>query len=346
MARTIRRHVLSSAVLCAAAVLTSACSGPGGVELGHDWKGSTTFALARVDGLVTVVGINPGAARAESLAVVPQQADDTDAVSPQIVRLADGRWLVTVPRQGDEPDRRYLVNRADHVLDGLAGDGRLRRVLPGRTLVAEVAGLPDRGSAGRAASSVLVRNPADWSTRRELRVPGTVGLAASDPGASDTVCLAGDSAVSVAELSSGRVTSVRPPAGFDVVDLACPSGRPVIVGSRTSGTAAPGGVRATVTPTADATIVSVDGGRVDAVTAEGSSILIAAGVGGDTELLELDTATGRVLRRARVRDMAASLAVTSTSAGWLVYTERTVTRVDPETGGTKEFRLPGTLLDF
>ncbi|GCB48072.1 hypothetical protein [Streptomyces sp. NL15-2K] len=181
MARSNRTYGGPRAALGDLALLAAACSGPGGAELGEDWAGATTFALARVDGLVTVVGINPGRARAESLAVVPQQSDDTDAVSPHIVQLADGRWLVTVPRGGSGPDRRYLVNRRDHVLDSLPGDERLRRLLPGRTLVAEVAGSPDTETTGHtSASSVLIRDPSDWSTRRELKIPGTIGLAASD----------------------------------------------------------------------------------------------------------------------------------------------------------------------
>ncbi|MGX1270936.1 hypothetical protein [Streptomyces phaeoluteigriseus] len=215
------------ALTTTAALLATACSGPGGVDLGTDWKGASAFALADVDGLVTVVGVNADRSRAQSLAVVPQQADDDRAVSPQIVELADGRWLVTVPRKGGKPDRRYLVNRADHTLDGLGGDERLRRVLPGKTLVAEVAGLPDAKSAsGSPESTVLVRNPADWSTRREVKVPGTVGLAASDP-ASDTVCLGGGSGsgtrLSVVRLTDGKVTAVAGPAGLDVTGLACPS---------------------------------------------------------------------------------------------------------------------------
>lgn len=49
--------------------------------------------------------------------------------------------------------------------------------------------------------------------------------------------------------------------------------------------------------------------------------------------------------RVRVEGMAASLALTWSPAGWLVYTENAVTRVEPATARTKEFPLPGTLLD-
>ncbi|MGW6910183.1 hypothetical protein [Streptomyces sp. NPDC054940] len=331
--------------LAATAVLTTGCSGPGGVDLGKDWKGSATFVLAKVDGLVTVVGINPDKARAESLAVVPQQADDDDSVSPQIVELADGRWLLTVPRKGNKPDRRYEVSRKDHVLDGLVADERLRRLLPGRTLVAEVAGLADTKSGRHTtASSVLVKDPANWTTKRELKVPGTIDLAASDP-KSDRVCLAGGSRVSGADLTTGKVTPVSVPGGLDVQDLVCPSGHPVIVGSTSTTSGSSGSLKAKLTRTAAQTTVSVAGGRVDAVAATGSSLLIAAASGDDTEILELDATTGKELHRARVKGVAASLDITATSAGWLLYTENSVTRVDPATGHTKTFDLPGTLLD-
>ncbi|MEU8991570.1 hypothetical protein AB0C98_35175 [Streptomyces sp. NPDC048558] len=346
-----RTTTLLLSALGSALVLTTACSGPGGVELGNDWKGSRTFALAKVDGLVTVVGINPDKPRAESLAVVPQQADDDDAISPHIVELADGRWLLTVPRKDGKPDRRYEINRKDHTLDGMTGDERLRQILPGKTLVAEVAGLADTKSASDAASSsVLVRDPANWTTKRELKVPGTIGFAASDP-ATDTVCL-GSSAdgasgngtsVSVANLTDGKVSPVAVPSDLDVKDLACPSGHPVIVASPAS--AKSGDIKVSLKRTDAETVVTVDGGRVDAVAATGSSIVVAAATGNDTELVEVDATSGKELHRARVKDLAASLNITPTSTGWLVYAEKTVTRVNLTTGKTKQFDLPGTLLD-
>ncbi|MGV9449998.1 hypothetical protein [Streptomyces sp. NPDC003635] len=332
------RPLRALAALATTAVL-AACAGPGGVELGRDWKGATTFALARVDGLVTVVGINAPQARAESLAVVPQQADDTSAVSPSIVELADGRWLVSVPKGDGGPDRRYMVNRTDHVLDGMAGGGRLRRVLPGRSLVAEVAGLPDQADA----SSVLVKDPSDWTTRRELSIPGTIGLAASDPG-SDSLCLATDTEVVVADLNKGEVEPAPTPRDLEVTELACPSGRPVIVGSPTS-SGRVGRADVTLTRTETATTVSVAAGRPDAVVATDSSIVIAVATEEDTELIEIDATTGGELHRARVEGVAASLALTPTPAGWLLYTESAVTRVDLPTGRTEQFALPGTLLD-
>ncbi|MET7859491.1 hypothetical protein ABZS81_20145 [Streptomyces sp. NPDC005318] len=347
-ARPARAALLLAALSTAA--LTTACSGPGGVDLGNDWQGSRTFALADVDGLVTVVGINPDKPGAESLVVVPQQADDDDSISPHIVELADGRWMLTVPRKGGKPDRRYEVDRKDHTLDGMTGDERLRRTLAGKTLVAEVAGLPDSKSAtGTAESSVLVRDPANWTTKRVLEVPGTIDLAASDP-ASDTICLgsgpgdgSGGTRISVADLTDGRIASVSVPKGLDVKDLACPSGHPVIVGSPAAGRS--GDVKVSLTRSAAETVVQVDGGRVDAVAATGSSIVVAAATGNDTELVEVDATSGKELHRARIKDLAASLNITPISKGWLVYAENTVTRVNLTTGKAKQFNLPGTLLD-
>ncbi|MFD7668990.1 hypothetical protein [Streptomyces sp. NPDC059788] len=341
------RAALLLAALGATAALTTACGGPGGVELGDDWEGSKTFALAKVDGLVTVVGINPDKAHAESLAAVPQHSDDDDAVSPHIARLADGRWVVTVPRKDERPDRRYLVNRKDRTLDGMTGDERLRRIIPGKTLVGEVAGLPDARTAnGGPASTVLVRDPAGWQTKRELKVAGTIGFAASDP-SSDTICLGSDedshTKISVANLTDGKVTPVAVPDGMDVKALACKAGHPVVAGSDPAGKS--GRAKVSVNSGADVTTLSVSGGRVDAVQATGSSIVVAAARGKDTELVEVDATSGKELHRAVVKDLAASSDITPTSAGWLVYAEDTVTRVNLATGETKRFDLPGTLQD-
>ncbi|WP_281397441.1 hypothetical protein [Streptomyces lunaelactis] len=44
--------------------------------------------------------------------------------------------------------------------------------------------------------------------------------------------------------------------------------------------------------------------------------------------------------------MSASSGIRHTPAGWLVFSEEGVTRVDLATGRTKAFGLPGELLDF
>ncbi|WEB44294.1 hypothetical protein MOV08_36715 [Streptomyces yunnanensis] len=97
-------------------------------------------------------------------------------------------------------------------------------------------------------------------------------------------------------------------------DLACPNGHPVIMGSPAAGTSGP--PKATLTRTATETAVAVGGGRVDAVAAKGSSVVLAAATVNDTELVEPDAATGKELHYARIRGMTASLNLTPTSAGW------------------------------
>ncbi|MFG2129037.1 hypothetical protein ACGFNV_14730 [Streptomyces sp. NPDC048751] len=220
------------------------------------------------------------------------------------------------------------------MLDGVRGGEALRRVLPGKTLVAEVAGLPGAGGV----SSVLVKDPGDWTIRREVKVPGTIGFAASDPGA-DAVCLGGEADVSVAQMGSGKVTRVA--VGRQVVGLACPAGRPVVVVAGADSRA----VGARVVRADSATTVSVSGGRVDAVAADGASIVVAVGVGGDTEVVEVDARDGRELHRVRVEGLAASQDVVRTRDGWLVYAEESVARVDLVDGRVRKIGLPGVLLD-
>jgi hypothetical protein len=121
----------------------------------------------------------------------------------------------------------------------------------------------------------------------------------------------------------------------------------VIVRSSSSG-GGPDAVRTTVTRTSAATTVSVTGGRVDGVAATtattDSSIVLAVAVGDDTELIEIDTDTGKEHHRARIKRMTASLGLTPTPSGWLLYTEHTVTHVNLTTGRTADFDLPGPLL--
>ncbi|MFI2437250.1 hypothetical protein [Streptomyces sp. NPDC018693] len=76
----------------------------------------------------------------------------------------------------------------------------------------------------------------------------------------------------------------------------------------------------------------MNGARVDAAaTTPQGTIVLAAASGTTTTLLELNATTGKELHRA---DLPA-----------LLYTEKTVTRVNLTTGATTRFALPGTLLD-
>ncbi|MFE7648194.1 hypothetical protein [Streptomyces phaeoluteigriseus] len=62
-----------------------------------------------------------------------------------------------------------------------------------------------------------------------------------------------------------------------------------------------GVVNATWRDTDAGAVVSVTGGRVDAVAATGSSLLLAVATGDDSEIVELDTTTGKELHRAGVK---------------------------------------------
>ena len=89
----------------------------------------------------------------------------------------------------------------------------------------------------------------------------------------------------------------------------------------------------------------MSGGRVDAVAATGSSIVVAVGVRSGTELVEVDARDGRELHRVRVEGLPASQDLVRTRDGWLVYAEESVARVDLVDGRVRKFGLPGGLLD-
>ncbi|MET9294427.1 hypothetical protein [Streptomyces sp. NPDC003077] len=349
--RAPRRTALLLAALAttATAALTTGCGGPGGVELGTDWKGAQTFALAKVSGLVTVVGINPGKATAESLVAVPTQEDDDEVISPQITELADGRRLLSVPRKDGKPDRLYEVNRKDHTLDGKGDTEGLRDLVPGKTRIAAVAGLPGKRQGGSGGdTSVLIRDAANRTTQREAKIPGTITLTASDPAASDKVCLGARSGsgttVTVLDLTDGATRTITAPSGADVQELACPNGHPVLAGTHKP--AGSGALKVTLERHADHSVLTAQGGRVDGVAATGNSVVAAIATAGHTELVELDATTGRELHRTKLPDLPDSLGIRHTPSGWLVFTEKTVTRVDLTSGKSKTFDLPGELLDF
>ncbi|MFD0315892.1 hypothetical protein [Streptomyces flavalbus] len=81
------------------------------------------------------------------------------------------------------------------------------------------------------------------------------------------------------------------------------------------------------------------------MAATDTSIVIAVATGADTEVVQLDSLTGREEHRVRVAGVATSLALTPSPVGWLLYAEESVTCVDLATGRMTRFRLPGTLLD-
>ncbi|MFF9816734.1 hypothetical protein [Streptomyces sp. NPDC014006] len=79
--------------------------------------------------------------------------------------------------------------------------------------------------------------------------------------------------------------------------------------------------------------------------ATATSVVLAVAVGEQTQVVEVAARTGKELHRVRVTNHPAALALTRTPAGWLLYDEKRVTRVDLGTGRTTAIDLPGTLLD-
>ncbi|MEV0845561.1 hypothetical protein AB0J21_06670 [Streptomyces sp. NPDC049954] len=354
--------VLSSGVLglLAVPVLAGCTAGPGGVELGTDWKGARSFVLSKVGGELTVVGVNPDRGTAEPLVVVPAQADDDDTLAPQIVRLADGRWMIAVPRSGGKPDRLYRLDRADRAVAAQGASlAAVHGLFPGRSRVAVVPGLPDGGGQGETegggdgkgrGSTILVEKPVDWATERTVRLPGTIALAASDP-ASDWLCVTRDTGddggrapVATVDLVDGRVRETSPvPEGFQVQQLACADGVPVLAGSSTGTSTGPGTLRAE--RRGGALVVEADGGRVDqlAVDRDGS-VAVAVFHQGREYLVLLDADSGKETSRLRLPGLTDADGLRRTGAGWLVVSQEGAVAVDPARRATREIALPGELL--
>ncbi|WP_223126093.1 hypothetical protein [Streptomyces sp. TRM68367] len=342
----------SYAALAVSAALLASCSGSDDVELGTDWKGSQTFVTASVSGHTVVVGINPEAHHAQALAVVPQKDGDDDVLAPQLVQLADGTWWLSTPRKGQRPDRLFALNTARHALDEKDDAERLRELVPGESLVAAVheSSGSDQGAATADSdtTSVLVRDAKTWKKVRDVQVPGSVTLAASDP-SSDTVCLAtgqgSGTKASVLDLTTGRTRQVGETGGVQVQQLACPAGTPVLAGTPTrnsQGTT----VKVTLKNTDEATVVSAVGGRVDAVQASKNTVVVAVNTGEDSDLIELDRRSGRELRRVTAKGVDSSSLLRHTRDGWVMVSDNTATVVDLDTGTSQTFNLPGTLTSF
>ncbi|UXY28979.1 hypothetical protein [Streptomyces sp. HUAS TT20] len=351
-AAPVMRRKTSYAALAVSTALLASCSGSDDVELGTDWKGSQTYVTAIVSGHTVVVGINPVAHHAQALAVVPQKDGDDDVLAPQLGQSADGTWWLSTPRDGDRPDRLFTLNTARQTLDEKDDTERLRELVPGKSLVAAVHGSPghDQGAATAdgKTTSVLVRDAKTWKKVRDVRVPGSVTLAASDP-SSDTVCLATGQGsgmkVSVLDLATGRTRQAGQAGGVQVQQLACPAGTPVLAGTPTRnnrGTT----VKVTLKNADGATVVSAVGGRVDAVQASKNTVVVAVNIGEDSDLIELDRGSGRELRRVTVKGMDSSSLLRHTRDGWVMISDDTATVVDLDKRTSQTFDLPGTLTSF
>lgn len=343
----VRTGVPALALAAALSLTATACeAGPGGVDLGTDWKGSTTFVLAEVGGELTVVGVNPVKATAQSLAVVPSQSDDSDVIDPQIARLADRSWVIAVPREGGRPDRLYGIDRTEHAVSGTAsGWEAMHGLYPARNHVAGVPALPDEGKGGEKlrgeASGVLVQSP-QWKTERTVPLTGGIALAASQTG-SDVLCLGqndGPTDLTTVDLTTGRTLShVTVPAGTEVRQLACDDGHPVVAGPAKAKTGP------AVSERKDGfTAVAVPGARIDQLSASGGVVTAAVFVNGHEYLLSVDTRTGRETRRTPLPGLNDAAGLQPTPQGWLVLGPEDKGVLVAESGTTRPLTLPGRLL--
>ncbi|WP_406496493.1 hypothetical protein OG936_20435 [Streptomyces sp. NBC_00846] len=330
------------------AVTVSSCAGPDGVDLGTDWKGAQVFVLAKVNGEVTVVGINPVKGTAESLAVVPQQSDDDSVLAPQILQQADGNWLVSVPRKGGKASRLYAIDRKEKTLAKVGEAEELRELVPGKSLMGQVDGLATVRKSGqdkgRQTTSVLVTRSASGAVVREAHVPGTVTLAASGA-ATDRVCLVADSAghdvVSTLDLSSGNVEGVGETGLANVSALACADGRPVVAGAPEAKTSLKG---VSVRQTAQSMVLTSGDGEISRVAADGPSV-VAVQAAGDAGVLFVRLGSdGKVQQQVKVSGLSSAEGLHVVDRGWVLTEGDRAAVVDVRTGKSTSFALPGDLL--
>ncbi|WP_328318375.1 hypothetical protein [Streptomyces sp. NBC_00388] len=321
-ARPPRSALLAGAAgLLALAALTTSCSGPNGVTLGTDWKGSEDFTLSRIGGQLAVVGINPEKHRAEPLTVVPAQGDDDDTLAPQIAHLANGKWLLAVGRKGGKPDRLYVLDAKNRAVGRQAAvEEAAHGIVASAHYLAGVPGQADSGDGGH--SSVLVGDGADLRrTVRTVRVDGTVSQAAGGTD-SDKLCVTQDEGkgrsrrtrVLSLDLATGRTDRVIPfTGGTQAQTVACRGGRPVV------GTPAAGrsGV-VSMERRHDMDVVRAVGGRVDQLAVDGGTVAAAVFHGGKEILVTFDTATGHRTAQVTLPGLTDAAQVVRTRAGWLV----------------------------
>ncbi|HET6153931.1 MAG TPA: hypothetical protein VFE15_13335 [Marmoricola sp.] len=271
--------------LALALVVFTACSGPSGVDVSHDWSGIDGFLLMKVDGLVTVTGIDSVRGRARPMIVIPSRSDDDDVLAPQIARSSDGTALITRPRTSST-GVLYRIGIGDPSAErvGTVADGS--RIYPWAGGWVEV--------APRGSGSLVRVLDARLHEIRSVTVPIALDQVATD--GADHVCLASGgttprgSSVDLVSATVSRSTAVT--AGGI---LGCVSGRPVVVIARdASGTRpmpAAGSVHLVRGPTAE---VQLPVGRIDGVVASGDDLYAVVGIGSKLVALDIDLGAGTV----------------------------------------------------
>lgn len=324
--------------------LAAACDGPGGVTLGNDWSGSQVFVLAKVSGLTTVVGVDPQRGTAEPLAAVPTQADDDDVLSPQITRLADGQWVVTIPKKDRHPSVLYLVNTKEHGLD------KLGSVQAGRVLVSagqSVAGVSAADTSATGKATARMYDVSTWRVERTVDLPIDVTLTDGGPAG---LCV-GDvtrSGSLVTQLTSDGSTASAPQQipGLQAQSMSCGASKPVL-----GGTATPQATDAGSPPAlqlahrGNLDVVTTSAGKIDQLSATSTTITAAVSLAKSVEVIQIARDTGKELRQVNVTAMNSAQGMRETPSGGLILTSgSTVATVDLGRRTSSVIKLPGEAL--
>jgi hypothetical protein len=332
---------LATTVVAVAAVALGGCSGPSGVTVSDDWSGAEAFVLARVDGLTTVVGVDPVHHTASSLAVVAAQHDDDTVRSPQILELAGGTWVVSIPKKDQKPSRLYTVDRKSHALD-VAGTVEAERSLV-RT-GASVAAVSAASASTAGQAEALMYDPASWHSGRALPIPVDPGLAAGGTG---HLCVAqsDDTASTVVLIptgGSGRIVTTRVPR-LQAQALTCGTGATVVAGGPAADRPA---TDATVrlTRTGGLEVLTASAGRVDRIATATDTITAVVALPDSTRILTVRRSDGAVTAQASVKGLGGATGLRRTSAGWLLTSGDEAAVVTMATGQVHTFKLPGELL--
>ncbi|WP_052270371.1 hypothetical protein [Streptomyces sp. MUSC 125] len=340
--KRILRPALALAALSALAAPLAAC-GPGGVTLGDDWEGSTVFVLSKVNGLTTVVGIDPDRHRAEPLAVVPTQKDDDDIQNPQIIHLTDGRWAVAVPKKNAKPSVLYQVDTKEHDLAGLGHVQGASSLVPAgpRTFAVSSAALSPTHRA-----RALVYDPATWQVERQVPLPIDATVAA---GSVNRLCISevmdtGSRVAVITPKSTGKQANVHT-VTMRVQNISCGPGKPVLAASAVRQTA--GGPLTLQLRTQDGLdIVTASAGSIGQVASTRDTVTAAITLPHSVELVEVSRDDGRELRHMTMRNINEVQGMSEASPGtWVLVAGNQAVTADLTHSTSHSFKLPGELID-
>lgn len=337
-----RRHMPARQLVVAVLVIlivVVACAS-GGVQLGSNWVGSRMFVLSRVHNQLTVVGIDPDRRTAEALIIIPSRSDDNSLLAPQLVQLADGHWLASVPRNGNKPARLYSVNRADRTLDA-------RRDLDVAGVLVPTAGPIAAIETSRGRARAVLYQPTTWGRLRTVELGGTARLVEGDP-QSSRLCVADvtdrRSVVAIFNLDTAVVVRRTELPSTGVQAMACGPGRPLVASGTSKDAQSDPVLRIDIRNGAD--VLTSSAGRVDRVVADNKTVTAMVATGGHIEVVQLIRDGGRELQRVRVNSLSAVDAVGRFGTKWVLVSGETCAVVDLENGSSHNFAMPGPLVSM